>query len=404
MNRAELMARMSVLVSTATAEGRELNAQEIAEFDSLKAKTDLIDISDTDKMQARRDEVSARRSQGPGTTSQHQVPIGSAAIERLERHALAPNESLAARHPRQTGDTTDWNDYVRAQLGIGNMRAEQVMNTGFKGGFLVSDSLSSELIDLARAKAQTIQAGARTLVAGPGETQFTRVTKDPEFSQHLELEDLAETSAEFGAYFSKPKTIGAMFMASVELIEDSPNFSAQLMSTAARAFAVQIDRLGLYGNGLSQQTGILNQDGVHEISGAGLSNWSPLSRAYQAVRQSNYEPGAFVTSPGVVGQLDGLVDTTGQPLNRPPSLRDTGFLDTTSIVDAASPANSAAVTGQWNQLFYLVRTGITMEASRTAGDAFKKLGVMIRLYARLDSFAISPAAFCKVSNIPTPAI
>ena len=387
MNRQDMIARMEAILATADAEGRGMTADELSEFDNLKARVDGLDATH----ETRKGLAALRQQSG--------VP------ERVERAALRPNQSLSAIYTRPAGDTRRMGDYVRAQLGIGNLRADQQLGTGSKGGFTAPEHLSAEVLDLSRSKSRVIGAGARTVPVG-GATTFATVESDPTISNHAENQTISETEMTFGARMFTPYTAVALLRASVELIEDSANFNDVLENAIASAFATEIDRRAIYGTGIGEQYGLLNDAGITEIDGSTFATWGPFSRAYQAVRAANYEPGAFITSPGVMGAIDGLVEggSSNQPLRRPPSLEAAQFLDTTSILDAGSPSGSAAVTGQWDQYFICTRTPITIEATRTGGDAFSKLSILIRAYARLDSFAVRKAAFAKITGIPTPVL
>lgn len=387
MNRQDLIARMDAILNAAEAEGRGLTTEENAEFDGLKAR-----LAGLDAANETRKGLAALRQQ-------------SGLPERVERVALRRDQQLSAIYTRPVGDTRRMGDYVRAQLGIGNIRADQQLGTGSKGGFTAPEHVSAEVLDLARAKSRVVAAGAQTIPIARA-TTFATLESDADFSNHAENQTITETEMTFGARMFKPYTAVALLRASVELIEDSANFNDVLESAIAAAFATEIDRRSIYGNGIGEQYGLLSDPAITEIDGSTFNTWGPFSRAYQAVKSANYEPGAFITSPGVMGAIDGLVEGGGsnQPLRRPPSLEAAQWLDTTSIPDAGSPTGSAAVTGQWDQYFICTRTPITIEATRTGGDAFSKLSILIRAYARLDSFAVRKSAFAKVTGIPTPVL
>lgn len=384
MNRDQMIARMQSLLDNADAEARGLTNDEQAEFDRLTAQIEAA-ASNAD----RRSGLAALRQQAG-------VP------EHIERAALTSRQSLASLYARPVGNTSRTGDLIRAQLGLGGVSASQERGTGSAGGFTVPEYISAEVLDLARAKSRVIAAGARTLPIA-GVTNFATVETDPTFSNHAENAAIDETEILLGSRRFNPGTIVAMIRASVELVEDSANFSALVDQVLADSFAVEIDRRALYGSGIGEQLGLMTQADVHTIDGATFTTWAPLSRAYQAVRASNYEPGAFITSPGVMGAIDGLVEGggSGQPLRRPPSLEAAQFLDTTSI---PSDTTSAALTGQFDQCFICMRTPITVEATRTGGDSFGKLSVLVRAYARIDSFAVRPSAFARVTGIPVPVI
>lgn len=374
---------MEALLAAAESEGRDFTAEEQSEFNRLNAQIGALEAN-----AKRRGDLAALRQQ-------------SSLPEHVERAALSSTQSLAAMFARPAGNTARTGDLIKAQLGLGGMSAAQERGTGSAGGFTVPEFVSAEVLDLARAKSRVIAAGARTLPI-VGVTNFATVEQDPTFSNHAENASISETEVVFGNRRFNPGTMVALIRASVELVEDSANFNALVDSVLASSFAVEMDRRALYGSGIGEQLGLMNQADVHAVDGSTFSTWGPLSRAYQAVRASNYEPGAFITSPGVLGAIDGLVESgSGQPLRRPPSLETVQFLDTTSI---PSTTTSAAITGQFDQCFFALRTPLTVEATRVGGDAFSKMSVLIRAYARVDSFAVRAGAFAKVTGIPVPVI
>lgn len=390
MNKQQIIAAMESIVAKAEAEGRAMTAEESAEFDRLKAQCDAIDANAD-----RRANLTALR-QASGITTD------------LEQLALAPNQALASlpQFARPTGNNQRIADFIRAQIGLGGVQAAQTLGTGSEGGFMVPGFLSAELFDKARARARTIQAGVRVMPLPTGDVALTTVEDDPSFASHAENASIDETNIVLGSVSLRANTKVALIRASVELMEDSPNFADMVDSVLAAAFAVEMDRLSLYGSGVGESAGIAIADGVTEIDGAALSTWSPFARAIQAVRTQNYEAGAFITTPGVLGAIDALVEGGGsnQPLARPPSLQNTAFLDTTSIPEGGSPTGSIAITGEWSNYIIGIRTPLVIEATRVGGDAFSKLSVLIRAYARLDARFVRRAAFARVVGIPTPSI
>lgn len=385
MDREQILAAMESLLAKAQTEGRDLTAEEQARYDELSARV------------AGLDNVSARRS-GLAALRQQTADVA----EQIERAALAPNQQLASIYQRPRGVNARIGDVIRAHVLGGGLRAEQSSTSGAAGGFTVTEYQSAELLDLARAQSRMIQAGARTLPIA-GATSFATIEEDPTYSNHGQNQSIDETTIVFGQRNFKPQTLVALISASVELVEDSANFNDAVDSVLAAAFAVQLDSLALNGSGVGTLLGLLNTPGLASVSAAATSNWQPFARAVQSVRSNNYEPGAFILSPGGLGHIDQLVDTTGQPLARPPSIANAQFLDTTSIEDEGSPAGTQAVTGQFDQYFFALRTPLTIEATRVGGDAFNKLQVLIRAYARVDGFAVRKEAFAKVTSIPVPA-
>jgi HK97 family phage major capsid protein len=282
-------------------------------------------------------------------------------------------------------------------------QASQMVGSGGSGGFTVPTALWGRILDLARNKMRIAEAGA-TMIDAPQSSSlsFPTLESDPTAYWRGELTDITESAAAFGSRNFQPKTVAVLVSGSIELAEDSPTLGQMLMETIASQIALQVDYAALSGNGIGQPLGILNQASVQSVDAAGiLTDFDPFARAVQKVRQQNVEPGAFILSPSTLGHIDRLADTTGQPLQPPPSMRDRAFLDTNQIVTTdASPITASAVTGEWESLYAVFRQRLVLEISRTSGDSFKKLGWQARGYARVDSFAVRADRFCKVINLP----
>lgn len=301
----------------------------------------------------------------------------------------------------------DFGDVVRAAItgDFSNLtpQTSQMMGSGGSGGFVVPDQLWGGILDLARSKMRIAEAGAIIIDAPLGGTlSFPTLERDPTAHWRGELQDIEESSAALGLRTFKPYTVAVLVSGSIELMEDAPTLGMFLMSTIAAQIAEQIDFAALAGNGVGQPLGILNHTGIQQVDAGGvLADYDPFARAVQKVRQMNVEPGVFILSPATLGHVDRLADTTGQPLQPPPSMRDRPMLDTNQIVATdGSPQMASAVTGEWQSLYAVFRQRLVLEVSRTSGDSFKKLGWQARGYARVDSFAVRPNRFAKVVNLP----
>lgn len=217
-----------------------------------------------------------------------------------------------------------------------------------------------------------------------------------------ELQDIDASAAVFGSRKFQAQTVACFVSGSVEALEDGVGLGQMVMETMAAQIAQQVDYAALAGNGVGRPLGVLNHAAVQTVDAGGvLTDYDPFARAIQKYREVNIEPGAFILSPSTMGHIDRLTDTTGQPLQPPPSLRDRRFLDTNNIDRTdTSPIQANAVTGEWASLFAVFRQNLVLEISRTAGDSFQKLGWKARAYARVDAFPVRPARFCKIVNLP----
>src|SRR5262249_34427994 len=138
------------------------------------------------------------------------------------------------------------------------------------GGFFVPDTLSANVIDLARNQMVLAQAGAITVPMTTQNLTMVRVVADPTASWRGEGGTITESAATFGAIMVVPGSLAALCRVNAELMDDAPNFAATLDGMLAAALAVKFDYLGLYGSGVgAESTGLRNistGDGINETS------------------------------------------------------------------------------------------------------------------------------------------
>lgn len=401
---------MRSILNQAEKETRDLTAEERDAFDYAQTMRDS-----QQKEIDRREEAGTkepRRFGGSGPAA------GSAAraYGDVDRTLLRPSDSVAALFANSTSAgspglgqllkasvTGDWS-------GMEQYRAQSI-GDNTSGGFMVPDQLSGRVIDLSRAKARVIEAGATTIpVTGP--TTFATVERDITPAWRGENEQIPESDMLLGSRVFTPQTLAALVRCSVELLEDAPNIQSLIESSFSAQFGLQLDAMCLTGNGVGRPLGLLNTPGVNILAatagdGDVLTSYAKLSKAVEMVRANNAEPGAFLMASRTSGELDRLVDTTGQPLVPPKSVADRAFLVTNQVpvnLTVGASNNAAPIfTGQWEDYYIAIRTSLVLEASRVAAGAFEKLQVMIRGYLRADGFAVRPNHFAAITGIIPPA-
>lgn len=353
----------------------------------------------------RRQQLAAARAEAARAT-----PIGGGSLSRNWRPGsplvLGPNDSAVRAYG---APEEEFGALFRAAL-LGDFSglspaASQIIGTGAGGGFLVPTQHWGTVLDLARAKMRIREAGATIIDTSQmqvGATEFPTLEEDPTAHWRGELQDIDASAAVFGSRKFQAQTVACFVSGSVEALEDAVGLGQMVMDSMAAQIAQQVDYAALAGNGVGRPLGVLNHAAIQTVDAGGvLTDYDPFARAIQKCREVNVEPGAFILSPSTMGHIDRLADTTGQPLQPPPSLRDRRFLDTNNIDRTdTSPTQANAVTGEWSSLFAVFRQNMVLEISRTAGDSFQKLGWKARAYARVDAFPVRPGRFCKIVNLP----
>jgi HK97 family phage major capsid protein len=120
-------------------------------------------------------------------------------------------------------------------------------------------------------------------------------------------------------------------------------------------------------------------------TGAGVSV-ANLMTAIERLWRANFEPTGIIWSPDVQADLERLQDTQNNPLTLPPTLAKLPKFKTNQV--PVSGGASTIFIADWSRLLIGMRTQLTIEATREAGDsagsAFTNLQVWVRGYARLD--------------------
>ncbi len=380
----------------------------------------LIDITDACEIEKdQRTEIGTRSPRKHGGDNRR--PVGQdMCANGADGFSRSVNEASVGLRPEQR-----MADHVRDQgcedIGLSTGQYLRAMVIGAKtdterralsegtdsaGGFTVPDVLSANLIDLMRARSVTIQAGARTVPLGSDTNYIAKLLTDPTPGWRAESAAIAESDPTFGRVTLTPKALAVLVKVSRELLEDSLNIETELPRIMTVALAQELDRVALFGSGTgSEPTGIVNTSGVSEVAhDATLTTYAPLITARTNVLTSNAERlSAYIIHPRDEGELAGLTDSTGQPLQAPPKLSDIPMLTTTSVpTDGGTGSDeSSIITGDFSRLLIGVRSQISIQMLKERYADTGQYGFLA--FMRADIAVEHPEVFCKITGInPTP--
>lgn len=223
---------------------------------------------------------------------------------------------------------TEFGDYVRSLSGHAEQRVSSE-GTATAGGHLVPTQFAAPVLDLAVNAMKVKAAGARIVPMDSQKMDIARLDGDPTPSWRAENAAIAESDPLFGKVSLSAKSLSVFTRVSLELLEDAtPNFGEVLATSLARAFALELDRVALYGTGASNQPlGLKGTAGVNITNFTGVNGGTlgattayaagGLGGAVMRLKAKNYEPTGMIMAPRTEAQLGMLADTTGQPLNMP---------------------------------------------------------------------------------------
>jgi len=250
------------------------------------------------------------------------------------------------------GDFTGLNDVEIKAAGEG---------IGSLGGWLVNDSVSAKVIDMARNQACVMKAGAYTMPMPTPEMRLVKITSDPTAYVVAEHSAITESDWTLEPINLKAVTVGCLVRSSLELLEDAKNAGTALEQAMASAIALKLDWLALYGSGSGD-----------------------FSNAVEDVSDHNGQANAVIMAPRTFYTLDRLkAATTNNRLEAPQSFVDLKKFVTNqiSITDTQGTCTNAskAFVGDYKNILFGIRKNLEIEFSKTAGsDTFAKCEALIK--------------------------
>ena len=128
---------------------------------------------------------------------------------------------------------------------------------GAAGGFYLSETISSRLVDLARNQMCVMKAGAGTIDMPTPEMRLVRQKKDPQHYYVAENEEVTEdTDWAIEPINLKAMDVAVLCRASRALLEDAENAGPAIEQAMSAAIALAVDAAGLIGNGVTSPLGL----------------------------------------------------------------------------------------------------------------------------------------------------
>lgn len=326
-----------------------------------------------------------------------------------ELRVLGKNDRMASAHGH-AGGNFGFGEYVAAMVAGTNrpeIRAALTEGTDSAGGYTVPKHLMSELIDAMRAKTVTVQAGALTVPLETEKTTIARLDSDPQAGWRLESAAVAESDPTFGAVTFTARSLACIVKVSRELLEDSINIDSALMQAFAGAMGGELDRVALFGSGEAPEPrGLSNTAGISVVSmgdnGGAITGYGKMLDAIYELENANANPAtAWVMAPRTSRVLNGLTDTTGQPLNAPKAVSDIPRLVSTVVpvnqTQGTAVNASSIILGDFSQLLIGVRTQLRIEVLREAFASTMEYAFLAHL--RADIAVAQPKAFAAVKGV-----
>ncbi|GDX99018.1 hypothetical protein LBMAG48_14220 [Phycisphaerae bacterium] len=414
--RSECMSKARRILAVATVENRELTPDEAGEADSLATSAEML----TKKIDRYNATLSGDAPRGENRTN-HQP--GDHPGQRPESRAFLPGEYRALTkdeslldHFRATGEVAERRSRPlslgRAIKGIITGRWEGAEDerralsgsNDIAGGYMLSTELSAMWIDRARARSVMAQAGVKIVPMNSASMAMVRVTGDPVPAWRGEGDVIASSDPVFGGVTFNARSLAVSIPVSKELLADAANAAEVIESVLYSAMAVEFDRAVLDGDGVRKPQGIRQAAGVGTLAVGGAATTLRFAEAVGLVRQQNEEPTGIILHPRTYSAaIDRAVDSTNQPLQLPPSLRNLPMFQTTSVPANLSGSNTVAYVGDFSKVVVGMRQQIEIAVATQARDAsgrgFERNEAIILATLRADAMLVREKAFCVLTGI-----
>lgn len=388
-------------------------------FDNLMAESDALK-ADIDRQEHFEESDNEMRTT---TRPPNDLIGGGSALDMNGQmvRSLRPDESYA-RHMRNFVPTPrgleamTFGHFIRAlAIGPKNDAERRVLAEGSigTGGALVPSFLSPQLIDKLRARTTVLRAGASTITLADGfPYSIARQTGDPTASWHAEnASDVSPSDPTFDRVVFSPTVLIGAVKGSRELFEDSANIQQAIENALAKALALELDRVALFGSGTPPEPlGVFGTEGVGDVilgtgTGAALTDYDPFLDALQVLADNNAaDPTAAIMSNRTAIALGKLKNQVLDQLARPRELQNVPFLSTSQVpndLSFGSPPDtnsSTIILGNWPEMMIGIRHDIAVEIVRESlvMPAFQ-LAVVAHL--RADVQLAHAESFCKITGI-----
>ena len=390
-----LQSELTGIIAKAATEGRELS-------DNEKSRVAEIQTKAAEHAAAAVDHSEGRRAFLAGVEPERKDALVIKSKDRLADHfkSALPDEFQHLSLGR----------YVRG-VATGNWAGSPLelkaamSSVATAGGFLIPDVLSARVLDLARNRALTLQAGVGTVPMTAATMYMAKVTEDPTVAWTAENATIDETDLTFTRLQFDAHKMAAIVRISNELLEDAPNVDQIVEQTLGSAMALELDRCILTGDGVAKPKGIFSTPGVEALTSIGTpTSYDKWLDAIYAIRGNNYEPSGIFFSPRTAKTLAKL--TTGLTSDKTKLLAPADYSAlpkyiTKQVSDTlgAGSNESASIVGDFSQYLVALRSDVRLEISREAGTAFEKDQTLIRIVWRGDGMAVQAKAFAVMSGI-----
>lgn len=340
--RAGIIDQMDALVASIP-EGEDMTAEQVAQFDALKADDDKIaaDLARAEDLERRR----AAAARTPAPLPGGPAPVGAAPAAPAEKGIrfarMARAMAAAGGIPRIAQEVAEaWGD--------SGLFANQNMSSGAAGGFLVPEDVSTEIIELLRPASVIMRGGPRVVPLPNGNLTMNRVATGSTFGYTGEQQDVGATGMTLGQVKLSAKKLTGLIPISNDLLRSASTAADRLVrDDIVEGSAIAMDQAFLRSaGGDNAPLGLRHQLTGTAFAGSNIlavtagntlaSITGDLGRLELALLNANVPltGAAWIGAPRTMMRLRNIRDGNGNPAfpeMQQGNLRGLPFLTTTSV-------------------------------------------------------------------------
>ena len=404
--KAAKVADQRALLAKAQTENRNLNAEEVAKFDALKAEVIELEAAEArqqflDDAERRAAGVAVVTGNGGDTIAalEGRVSLLRVLQAGVEGRALSGAElEYAQETERRTGRKAQGVFVPMSTL------ERRVNTTGSAPELVPTDHRGDLYIQPLRNKLLARRLGVRVLSGLHGNVTIPKHGTGVSVGWVAENGAVPDSDVNPTNITLAPKHAGGVTELSRQLImQSSPDVEQLVRDDFAAVLAQAIDSALIKGGGTNEPVGVLSTVGIQTANLATL-NWANVLAMKAKAELANVDASSWLFNPGVAAKLAGTEKSTGTGIYL---LGDDGKMagiqsySTNQVPNNATPDPDAgiAILGDWSQVLLGIWSEIDILVNPYAQPAYGRGGVLVRAMSTVDVGVRHPQAFVVASDI-----
>ncbi|EOW2669851.1 phage major capsid protein [Acinetobacter baumannii] len=392
--RSNTVNQMKAIADKATAENRDLTAEENAQFETLK--------NEERSIQKQIDRTEYLRSLERSAPADHVGDGHNKDFEQLKRSVSVSNIIRSQMNGQGlSGAELEYNQEAEKRSGRKAQGAfipfdalETRANTTTTAKQIIgTDYRPQDFIGALRASNIVRSMGVRTLTGLSGDVVIPKYGTGLSLGWISEGEAVPEDEMSFDAITLKPKHTGGKTEMSRQLIQQSsPDIESLVREDLSYLVGQNIDKAILAGTGVKDPLGILNTVGV--LTGTIPATWQEVLALIQKIEDENISNLKWLGTSTTKTRLAGIEKSigTGQFLYSGGQVGELPF-----NVSANMPADKL-ILGDFSQVLLGVWSEIDILVNPYAEPAYSRGGIQVRAMATCDVAVRHPKAFLIASK------